>query len=142
MSEGLRSEGKGRFVALTMVALLLGALLAACGGDDPAVCGSVDNLKSSVDDVKDIDVSSSGAVSDLQSGLAGVESDLADVKADAKSEFSSQLQAVQQSLTALKTSTNAAKADPTAATLSTARAALSAFGTGVETLVSDIQSTC
>ena len=142
MSQGLGTEGKKRSVALTIATLMLAASLAACGGDKPAVCGAVDNLKSSVDDVKDIDVTSSGAISDLQSGLTSVESDLAAVKADAKSEFSSQIQAVQQSFATLKTSVDAAKAAPTAATLSTAGAALSAFDTGVESLVSDIQSTC
>jgi hypothetical protein len=142
MSEGLRAQGKRRSVALTIATLLLGASLAACGEDKPAVCGSADDLKASVDDVKDVDLSSSNAFSDLQSGLTSIESDLADVKADAKSEFSSQIQAVQQSFDALKTSADAAKADPTAATLSAAGAALSAFGSGVETLVSDIQSTC
>jgi hypothetical protein len=142
MSEGLRTVGKRRSVALTIATLILGASLAACGEDKPAVCGSVDDLKSSVDSVKDIDVGSSSAVSDLQSGVTSIESDLAAVKADAKSEFSSEIQAVEQSLAALKTSVNAAKADPTAATLSSAGAALSAFGTGAETLVSDIQSTC
>jgi hypothetical protein len=142
MSERLRAVGKSRSVALTIATLMLAASLAACGGDKPAVCGSVDNLKSSVDDVKDIDVTSSGAVSDLQTGLTSVESDLTAVKADAKSEFSTQIQAVLQSLSALKTSVDAAKANPTAATLSTAGAALSAFDTGVEALVSDIKSTC
>ena len=142
MSEGLRVEDLRRSVALTIATLILGASLVACGGDKPAVCDSVDNLKSSVDDVKDIDVTSSGAVSDLQSGLTSIDSDLATVKADAKAEFSSQIQAVQQSFAALKTSVDAAKAAPTAATLSAAGAALSAFDTGVETLISDIQSTC
>ena len=142
MSESSRAVGKRRPVALTIATLMLCASLAACGGDKPAVCGSVDDLKSSVDDVKDIDVTSSGAVSDLQTGLTSVESDLAAVKADAKSEFSSQIQGVQQSFATLKTSVDAAKADPTASTLSTAGAALSAFDTGVESLVTDIQSTC
>ena len=55
-------------LALTLVSLLLGASLVACGGKDKAaVCGSVDTLKSSITDLKGIDITSSGAVSALQS---------------------------------------------------------------------------
>src|SRR4051794_32694787 len=55
-------------LALAMPTLLLSLSVAACSGDKPAVCSSVNNLKSSFDDVKNIDVRSSGALTDLQSG--------------------------------------------------------------------------
>jgi hypothetical protein len=127
--------------------LLLGAVLVGCGGggagsDTPAVCGSVDSLKSSVDKVKDTDITSSGAVSDLQTGLAGIRSDLTDVKTDAKSEFASQIDTAEKSYGTLKTSVEAAKADVSAATLAAAGSALSAFGTDVTELAQDIESTC
>ncbi len=38
-----------RFLALATAALVLSATLVGCGEDDPAVCGSVGNLKASVD---------------------------------------------------------------------------------------------
>ena len=91
-----------RPVALALVTLLLGASLVGCGGggggsDEPAVCGSVDTLKTSVDKLKDIEVTSSGAVSDLESAVTDIQADLGDVKADAKSEFSSQIDAAEKS---------------------------------------------
>ena len=129
-------------ITLTMAALVLSASLVGCGEDKPAVCGSVDNLKTSVNDLKDIDVTSSSAVSDLESGLTTIRADLDDVKTDAKSEFSPQIEAVDTSYAAVKTSVDAAKADPSATTLAAAGTAVSAFGTDVETLISDIQSTC
>ncbi len=127
--------------------LLLAALLVGCGGgsggsDTPAVCGSVDSLKSSVDKVKDTDITSSGAISDLQSGLTRIRSDLTAVKDDAKSEFASQINTVQTSYGTLKTSVEAALDGVTAATLAAAGSALSAFGTDVSKLVQDIESTC
>jgi hypothetical protein len=129
-------------IALTVVALVLGASLVGCGKDKPAVCGSVDDLKTSVANLKDIDITSSSAVSDLESGLSTIKTDLGQVKTDAKSEFSSQIGAAEASYTAAKSSVDAAKADPSAATLAAAGSALSAFNTAVRTLISDIQSTC
>ena len=122
--------------------LLLGAALAGCGDDTPAVCNSVDNLQTSVDNIKDIDVTSSTGVEDLQSGLTTVESDLADVKTDAESEFSPQIDAVDTAFAKVKTSVDAAKADPTPKTLASVSSAVSAFNAALQTLTSDVQSTC
>jgi capsule polysaccharide export protein KpsE/RkpR len=129
-------------LAPTVATLVLGAALVGCSDDKPAVCTSADNLQTSVDDLQDIDVTSSTAVSDLESGLTTVQSNLADVKTDAKSEFSPQIKAVDTSYAALKTKVDAAKADPSATTLAAAGTALSALGTDVQTLTNDIQSTC
>ena len=128
-------------IALTAATLVLASLV-ACGEDKPAVCGSVDSLKTSVNNVKNIDVTSSSGVSDLQSGLTTVKSDLAAVKADAKAEFSSEIETVDKTFAALETSVEAAKAAPSASTLAAAGSALSALGTSVETLISNVQSTC
>ena len=125
-----------------MTTLILALPLAACSEDEPAVCGSVDDLKASVDDVKEIDVTASDDLTDLQSALTAVENDFAEVKADAKSEFAAPVDAVQTSLTALKTSVQQAQSAPAADTLAAAASALSAFGTEVQTLIDDVQSTC
>lgn len=129
-------------VAIPLVTLALGAVLAGCGEDQPAVCGSIDSLSSSVDSVKAIDVTSSGGISDLKSGLKAVGDDLSDVKADAKSEYSTEIDAVETSYASLRTSVESAVADPSAATLTAARTALSAFGTDVQSLITDVKSTC
>ena len=128
--------------AIAATALLLALSLTACGEDTPPVCSSVDNLKASVADVKKVDVSSSGALAELQSGLKTVTSDFAKVKTDAKSEFSSQLDAVETSLATLKASVQAATTGPSGATLTAAGSALRTFGTNVQTLITDVESTC
>jgi hypothetical protein len=129
-------------LAITVASLAVTASLVSCGADTPAVCGSVSDLKTSVDNVTQIDVTSSGALSDLKSALSGVQSDLAEVKSDATSKFGSQLDAVERSYDALKTSVASVQSGASAATLAEAGAALSTFGTDVKTLISDIQSTC
>jgi hypothetical protein len=124
------------------VALLLGVTLVGCSDDKPAVCSSVDNLKTSVDDVENIDVTSSSAASDLESGLTTIKSDLADVKTDAKSQYASQLDAVDSALATLTKRVDAAKADPSADTLAAVGAAVAPFNSAVQTLISDVESTC
>lgn len=130
-------------LVLALVSVLLGASLVGCGGKDkPAVCGSVDTLQGSIGDLKDISLTSSGALSSLQTQLTTVKNDFDALKTDAKSQFATQITAVDTSYTTLKTSAEAASSAPSATTLATAAAALSAFASSVQTLVTDVQATC
>jgi hypothetical protein len=131
-------------LSLTVVSFVLGATLVACGGgnDKPAVCDSVDTLKGSISDLKDIDITSAGAVSSLETGLATVKTDFDALKTDAKSEFSPQIQAVDSAYTVLQSSAEAAKSDPSAASIAAVAAAAATFASNVQTLVQDVQATC
>ena len=130
------------FIAIPVITVALATTLTACGEDEPAVCASVKSLDASVKKVKAIDVTSSGAISELRSGLTAVGGDLRDVKDDAKSEFAEEIDAVEASYASLRTSLKSAKADTSAATLGAAKTAVSAFGTAVQSLITDVQSTC
>ena len=129
--------------ALTAAALvLMAAALTSCGSDDPAVCGSANDLKASIEDLPPADITSSDALTELKSGLETVKSDFDTVKADAKTEFSSELGAVDSAYTALTTAVGDAQADPNAATLTAAGSALATFVSDVQALVSAVESTC
>ena len=128
---------------MAVVSFALAAALTGRSEDQPAVCSSVDSLNQSVENVKEIDVNSPSALADLESGLKGIEGgDLADGKADAQFEFASQIDAVESSYSGLQTSFEAAQPDASADTLAAAGTALSTFGIEVESLISDIESTC
>ena len=136
-------------IAVTAATLiLLGASLTGCAKDEPAkaaepaVCASASDLETSIKDLQNIDLTSSGALADLQTGFTTVKSNLADVKSDAKSEFSSQIAAIDTAYEALKTSLDAATSNPSVAALTAAGAALAALGTDVKTLATDVKSTC
>jgi hypothetical protein len=116
--------------------------LVACGEDTPAVCGSAEQLQSSFDDLKDIDVAAAGGLDEFKSQFETVDGDLDQLTNDAKSEFSSQVEAVTTTWEALGTSVQAATADPSADTLAATGTALSAFSTEVQALISDVKSTC
>jgi hypothetical protein len=117
------------------------AALVACGEDTPAVCGSAEQLQSSFDDLKDIDVKENG-IDEFKSQLETVDGDLDQLTNDAKSEFSAQVDAVIATFEALKTSAQAATDDPSADTLAAANTAMSAFTTEVQALIKDAESTC
>jgi len=125
-----------------MTPLLLAASLVACSTEDPAVCSSADDLRSSVDSLKDIDITSSGAVADLQAALTKIGDDLKQLKADATSEFDDEVTAAQTAFRSLSTSVDSAKADPSAATLAAVGSALSGFVTDLGTLTDDVKATC
>jgi ABC-type transporter Mla subunit MlaD len=132
-----------RKLALTAATfVMLSASLVACGEDAPAVCGSAEQLQSSVDKLKDIDVRETNGLDEFKSQLETIDGDLDQLTNDAKSEFSSQVDAVTTTFEALMASVQGATADPSAATLSAAATALSAFSTDVQAFVSDVQSTC
>jgi capsule polysaccharide export protein KpsE/RkpR len=132
-----------RPLALTVVAACLGASLVACGGSDkPAVCGSVDTLKSDVGNLKSTNLTSSGAVSSLESQLTSIKSDLDTVKSQAKSQFGPQVQAVDTAYASLQSSIDAAKSNPSAANLSALGVAAASMLTNVQTLIGDVQQTC
>ena len=130
-------------LVLPVVSLLLGASLVACGGKDkPAVCDSVDTLKGSITDLTDIQLTSSGALTSLQTQLTTIKQDYDAVRTDAKSQFSAQLTAVDTAYSSLTTSAATAKSSPSAATLATAAAAVASLVSSLQTLVSDVEQTC
>ena len=132
-----------RKLALTAATVvMLSASLVACGDDTPAVCGSANQLKSSVEEVKDIDVTDTNGIDELKSQLETIDGDLDQLTNDAKQEFSSQVDAVTTTFEALKASVQAAAENASAETLAAAATAWSAFSTSVKTLISDVQSTC
>jgi len=129
--------------AIAFTTLLLTVSLAACGGEDQqAICNSSSDLRTSVKDVKKIDIGSGTALADLKSAIKKIPGDLSAVKADAKSEYSDQVNAIESGYAVLKTSIQTATSSTSAATLATVGTAVSAFATDVEALVNDVQETC
>jgi hypothetical protein len=132
-----------RRTALGAVVMLIVSLpLAACSEDTPAVCTSVDDLRASVQSVKDVDVRSSGGLGELEDAVAAVKSDLADVRDDAADEFSSQIDTVQAGIAELERSLRAAQDAVSTDTLRAAASALSTLADQVQSLIDDIRATC
>ena len=102
-----------KFVGLLLLATLALVVVAGCGGDDdsaPAVCGSLETLRSDVDALRDIDPQAEGAVADIEESFGSVRTDLEAVRADAEMELSEPIAALENSLDALSTDVDAVRA--------------------------------
>ncbi len=132
-----------RRLVLTAASLvMLSTTLVACGDDTPAVCGSAEQLRSSFDELKDIDVTETNGLDEFKSQLETIDGDLDQLTNDAKAEFSTQVDAVTTTFEALGASVQTATADPSADTVGAAITAMSEFSTDVQALISDVESTC
>ncbi len=87
---------------LTLIALAAVTLLAAagCGGEEAAVCGDLENIQSSIQDVRDIELEE-GALEELQQTAADIEADLQAAQEDADAELGDELDALQTAVQAL-----------------------------------------
>jgi hypothetical protein len=133
-------------LALTIAsALLASAALVACGGEDapspPPICSSVAALKSSVADLKNVELTQ-GALATLQKKLTKVQSDVSNLKDDAKSEYATEVDAVEQAAASVSTTLEAAIAAPSASTLAAVRTAVRSLGTSLTALQDAVKSTC
>jgi len=127
-------------VAVAATIVLIPAVV-ACSDDPPAVCGSVDDLSSSVDSLSNIDFSST-TPSDVQSAMTNIKNNLDTVKSDAKSEFATEVEPVESAFTTLQSSFDKASKNPTGGSVAEASTALSDFSTALKTLTNDVESTC
>ena len=114
----LAGAGSGGLAAAVVV-LALSGLAAGCSSSssEPAYCTDASQLKTSVQDLGNVDVAKNGLGS-LQTALSSVQADAKTFAADAKSAFSSQTAALNTALAGLQTAITSAKGQPplTAAT--------------------------
>lgn len=132
-------------VVATCLALV--AVLAGCGGTSnsssskPAVCTDVDNVKASVQSLRDVSVGQ-GALTKIQGDLATIRQQLATLKADAKTQFAADTSKLQSAVDTLSANVSAAKADPSATTLSAVGTAVAGVADAMKGLASATSSTC
>jgi hypothetical protein len=128
--------------AAALCCLVLVPGVAACGGKDkPAVCSDVDSLKTSIGNVKDVQIGQ-GALGKIGDSLDQVKQDLSKLKTDAKQQYGSQLDQVQQALDSVSSSLTTAKNSPSVTSLTGVAAAVSSVVSGLESLEKAVSSTC
>jgi hypothetical protein len=130
---GLRS-----WLLLPAVVLVVCGLAAGCsssGSSKPAYCTAAGQLKTSVHNLGDVNVSKNG-LSSLQTALGKVQASATTFAADAKSAYPSQTTALKNSLSSLGTAVKSAKGQPPL----TAAAAVVPSVTQVKTSASALES--
>ena len=125
---------RGVLGTLLLVAVLLGG---ACSSK-PQVCSDLEQLQGSVQALKDVNVTESGALSTLQTDLDTIQTDFAAVKSSADEAVGSEVSAMDSSLQTLKQAIQAAVASPDATTLAAVGTAASAAQTSFTALQSAV----
>ena len=127
--------GTRRWLLLPVTGLILSGLAAGCSSSKPAYCTDADQLKTSVQNLGNVNVAQNG-LSSLQTALTSVQTSAKTLATDAKSTFAPQITALQNSLSGLETAITSAKGQPPV----TAAAAVAPSVTLVKTSASALQS--
>jgi hypothetical protein len=91
-----------------------------CGTDDPAVCDSLAAVQTSIDHVRNANVSENG-LAQLQTDLTQLRADLIQLRTDAHSQFPAQIEGLRTAVNQFAGSVAAARATPDATTLAAVR---------------------
>jgi hypothetical protein len=118
----------------------LGSALVGCGGE-PAVCEDVDALRTSVQNLQDVQIGE-GALSALSTDLQQIESDLDQLREDTSEEYSTEIDAVQAETDALRESLQAAGAEPSATSFSEVAGDVQALVSSMTDLDNAVDETC
>jgi SpoVK/Ycf46/Vps4 family AAA+-type ATPase len=124
------------FRRLALIALAAAALLAAagCGGEESAACGDLENIQSSIQDARDIDLEE-GAAEELQQTAADIEADLQAAQSNADAELGDELEALRTAVQALVDEAEAA------ATTGLSRASVQELSAAISDVRTSFQST-
>ena len=123
--------------------MLAATFVTACSSTSskPAVCTDAANLKTSVQDLKNVNVQENG-ISAVSDQLSKIEQQFNTLKADAKGHYSPQISAMSTALSGLTTSITAAKSDVNATTLSAVATSAHSVVTAGNNLVTAVSNTC
>jgi predicted PurR-regulated permease PerM len=131
-----------RRTAVTLAALVLCAILAACGGSSkPGYCSAVSNLESSIKAIPSTNIVATG-LNGLKSSLTKVQSDAQTAISAAQSDFPNETSALKSAVDTLETTVRQAASSPSAATLAQIPAQVSAVVTAVNNFQSATKSKC
>ncbi|MGO8883733.1 MAG: hypothetical protein ACLPUO_26175 [Streptosporangiaceae bacterium] len=108
------SPGMRRCLLLPAAALILAGLTAGCSSSKPAYCTAASQLKTSVQNLGQVDVTKNGLGS-LETALKSVSTNAKTFATEAKSAFAPQTTALQNSISSLDTAVNSAKGQPSLA---------------------------
>src|SRR3954462_12352045 len=130
-----------RLTVVTIGALLVVPAVASCSSDKAPVCSSIDDLKGSVQNLRDVNVEQ-GAVAEIKTDVAQVQSDFQTVKSDAKDQFSAQITQLSSALVASSNSANAAAAAPSVSAVAGLAVSLTTVSNATKALSSAVADTC
>jgi hypothetical protein len=131
----------GGLLAAAVLVLALAGLAAGCSSSKPAYCTDASQLKTSVQDLGNVDVSKNGLGS-LQTALSQVQTDAKTFATDAKSAYPSQTAALNTAVSGLQTAITSAKGQPAATAATAVASSVIQVKNSASNLQSAIQGNC
>jgi hypothetical protein len=126
---------------ITIAAAVAAVTVSACGAEKPSVCDSLAAVETSLDHVRNANVSENG-LSQLTADLNYLRADLIQLRTDAQAQFPTEIDAVRTAVNQVSASIAAARATPDAGTIGAVRPAVSAVQDSVRHLADAMSGTC
>jgi len=135
---GLRRWGLLPAAALV---LALSGLAAGCSSSKPAYCTAADQLKTSVNDLGNVNVNIHD-LSSVNSAVSKVQADAKTFVADVKSAYPSQTTALKNSVSGLETAVKSAMGQPSVTTVATVVSSVTQVKTAAGNVQTAVKGTC
>jgi hypothetical protein len=126
---------------ITIVAAVAAVTVGACGTDQPAACDSLVGIETSLEHIRNANVSENG-MSQLTTDLNYLRANLTRLRTDAQAQFPTEIEAVRTATNQAAASVAAVRAAPDAGTLAAVSPALSAMQDSVRQLADAMSGTC
>jgi hypothetical protein len=135
---GLRSWG---LVPAAALVLALSGLAAGCGSSKPAYCADASQLKTSVQDLGNVNINIHD-LSSVNTAVSKVQADASKFASDAKSAYPSQTTALKNSLSSLQTAVKSAMGQPSVTTVAAVASSVSQVKTAASNLQNAVKGAC
>ena len=113
----------------------------ASTSSNSTLCTDVDNLKASIQGLKDVSITQNG-LSAISDQITKVKQQLQTFQNDAKGQYASEVSNLTNALNSLSSSFDAARASPSLSTLATLASSVGKVITAGQQLISAVSSTC
>jgi hypothetical protein len=133
--------GLRRWALVPAAALVLSGLAAGCSSSKPAYCADADQLKTSVQDLGNVNINVHD-LSSVDTAVSKVQADAEKFAADAKSAYPSQTTALKTSLSSLETAVKSAMGQPSVTTVAAVVSSVTQVKTAADTVQSAVKGTC
>jgi hypothetical protein len=137
----IHRPGLRRWALLPAAALVLSGLAAGCSSSKPAYCTDADQLKTSVQDLGNVNINVHD-LSSVNTAVNKVQADATTFASDAKSAYPSQTTALKNSLSSLETAVKSAMGQPSVTTVAAVVSSVTQVKTAADNLQTAAKGTC
>jgi hypothetical protein len=133
--------GWRRWVLVPAAALVLATLAAGCSSSKPAYCTAASQLKTSVQDLGNVNINIHD-LSSVNTAVSKVQADAKTFASEAKSAYPSQTTALQNSLSSLETAVKSAMSQPSVTTVAAVVSSVTQVKTASDNAQTAVKGKC